>query len=173
MHSALINRVRSWYSFLAPLCLFLSWVIGICAGLLFCRSSGQLLFLLMCGSFRSTVSIVMLLAGLMLPFLITALVVRYNKLHILFPVCAAKAFGYSLVVFTVYGTYGRCGWLMHLLLLFSNNISVFFLLTIWLYVLSARGKAMMVVIRYWVIMLFVWGFDMIYIAPFVESLMSL
>jgi len=115
----------------------------------------------------------MLLAGLMLPFLITALVVRYNKLHILFPVCAAKAFGYSLVVFTVYGTYGRCGWLMHLLLLFSNNISVFFLLTIWLYVLSARGKAMMVVIRYWVIMLFVWGFDMIYIAPFVESLMSL
>ena len=171
MRSSLISRFRLHSDFLASFALCLSWAAGECSGFFLYRSSEQLFLSLMCGSFQSSVSIVMLLTWLLFPYLITAYVVYYKKSYILYPLCFLKAFFYCVAVFSVYGSFGG-GWLMHLLFLFSENASICLLLAFWLRIISGGMVTRTSLWYYGGFILIAWWMDMVFITPFVVSILS-
>ena len=172
MHKSIQNRFRFHNRFLTVLGLLVVWVTGAWVGYLFYRSLEHVFISLMCGSCCDFVSIIMLLAGVTIPFLITAYAVHYKQNHILYLLCFTKAFSYAVAVFSVYGVYGNAGWLMHFFLLFSENVSVCLLLFLWLQCLLERNALMPAFVRCGCIALLGWGFDMIVVAPFVVSFTS-
>ena len=170
MHNSFFNKFCSRRGMPASVCLLAVWTVGVGAGYLFFRDSGQVYVSVMCGASRSAVSIVLLAAGLLLPFLITAYAAYINKLCILYFICFAKAFGYCMAVLAVYGTYGGAGWLMHGLLLFTQNVSVCLLICVWLRMLSGREGCMALLLRSGLTVLAVCVLDMVLVFPFVELL---
>ena len=173
MHSKLFSRLYSSRFLVSSLALVVSWVVGTGAGFLLFQSSEHVFVSLMCGSSRNSVSIVMQLAGIFLPFLITAYVVYSNNFHILFPLCCVKAFAYCLAVCTVYGTYGNGGWLMQLFLLFTENVSVWLLILTWFRILTGGKGVKVALLRFGLFVLGILGLDMAFVSPFVVSFMSL
>ena len=172
MHDTLSNRSCLCRRVLLTLCLVASWVGGVCIGHFYFRSYEQVFVSLMCSSVRSSVSIVLLLTGVTLPFLITAYSVHYHKVYILFPICFCKAFAYSVAVFAAYGTYGRGGWLMHCLLMFTENVSACLLMFVWLRFVFGKVGLMPTLVRCGCIALVAWSLDIIAVAPFVVSITS-
>ena len=173
MHDSFLNRVRVHRGFLATVGLVAVWITGVWAGYLLYRSSEHIFISLMCGSYRSFVSIVLLLAGVTLPFLITAYAVHYKQLYILYFLCFIKAFSYCIAVLATYGAYGAGGWLMHGLLLFTENVSVCLLLFLWLRWLWSGADLKRIIVPCGCFALLGWGLDMVVIAPFVVSFTSL
>lgn len=171
MHITWLDKVRTRHKLFAYGALLAAWLAGMIGGFFVYRSSEHVFVSMMCGSFRCSVSIVMLLTGVMLPYLITAYVVYFHKVYIVFPLCTCKAFLYTLAVASVYGTYGNGAWLMNMLVLFSENLSMCILISLWVRILSGSAVCRAAVFKYGGLALAVWGLDMVFVAPFVVSIM--
>ena len=91
-------------------------------------------------SFHSAVSIVGVCLSIFFPLLITAFAVMYSKPLWIYCLCFAKAVLYSVGVFSCYGTFGNAGWLAQFLILFSGNILMVVLLTLWCHFLTTQSN---------------------------------
>lgn len=87
---------------------------------------------MMRGAASGSVSIAGLLGITTLPFLISAFAVSFSMAWLIFPVCFCKAFAFSFVSLGVLQAFGSAGWLVRLLLLFSDCAGMPLLYGFWL-----------------------------------------
>lgn len=89
-------------------------------------------FSLMRSALKSTVSIVRLLSVLLLPFLFSALAVYFSKPKLLYGIAFLKAFAFGFVSAGINAAFGSAGWLVRLLVMFSDCMSMPILWLYWL-----------------------------------------
>lgn len=116
------------------------WFGGFVFGALIFRSAQSAFVSGMFGALSCAVSIVGLLLVIILPFLITALAVYESKPVALYLLCFFKAVLYSVNVLAIYGAYGTAGWLVQILLMFTENCTMAMLWFLWLCVILNRPK---------------------------------
>jgi hypothetical protein len=138
-----------------------------CAGLLlgcFCAwQTGNVHSSLMRGAAERSVSIVGL-AVVCLPFLLTVFTVLFRTPWLIYPLCFGKGFGFAFVAALCAGGFGSGGWLLRVLLLFTDGFSAPLLLFLWLsilrrpnrfeakgFVISAVGLLVAGSIDYWLV----------------------
>lgn len=104
--------------------LILFWLMGLVSGIvLFCKSA-YLFLPLMRGIFRKSVSIVCLYCVSILPFVLSAFAVSFNRQLLLYPICFLKALSFTFVSGAVWVTSGSAGWLVWRLLMFCDVTSL-------------------------------------------------
>ena len=96
------------------------WVIGLALGAVLSMQAGDRYFLLMRWAADRQVSIVGFLASAFLPFMLSALAVYISKPILLYGICFADAFLLSLCGCVAMTAFGSAGWLVRLLLQFSD-----------------------------------------------------
>lgn len=109
-----------------------SWIAGMVCGSFFYLWAGESIFILMRSVVYSPVSIVGVLCVSLLPILISAYAVFLSNLSLLLSICFAKAFLFSFVSLGILWAFASAGWLMRILLLFSEWTSLPILYWYWL-----------------------------------------
>lgn len=106
-------------------CLFIGvWILGLIMGTIFAATAGNQYFLLMRMAPQSHVSIVGLSVTVLLPFLLAAYAVYKDRPWMLYVICFIKVFTFAFCGFGATAAYGSAGWLVRLLLQFSDICTV-------------------------------------------------
>ena len=113
------------------LLLLIFWFAGLILGIAYTYRA-QPFASLMRSAVSGSVSIVGLGAVLFLPYLLTVSTVCFFRSIYLIPVAFCKAFAYGVCAACVEVAFGEAGWLIRLLLLFSDTASLPVLLWLWL-----------------------------------------
>ena len=113
--------------------LALFWFLGLLSGVLFFHASGSSFNSMMRSILMDTVSIVDLVSVAMLPFLLSAFAVFLSSPWLLLSIAFFRAFLLSFVSMQILAAFGSAGWLLRLLLLFSDLLSapLFYLYIRW------------------------------------------
>ncbi len=112
-----------------------SWIVGvICGGCL--ADSSLLSGISMMRVFTEDVSIVRYLLALFIPYTLTFTAIVISAKYLICCLSFLKAFTYSFCVFYILKSFEGFGWLVKLLFLFSDGISVVVLLFVWIRVLT-------------------------------------
>ena len=88
------------------------------------------------------VSIVGLTFVMLLPFLITAFAIWISKPYFILPVSFFKSFSFTLVLCYTIAVFDAAGWLMCLMLLFSNISVQFSLNWLWIRLFSGTSRSL-------------------------------
>lgn len=130
-HNSSDRRRKGSHSYLA-----FSWVSGLILGILAYLSAGRSGLTLMRSVPYAPVSIVGALCVSLFPVLISAYAVFLSNYFLLLPVCFAKAFLFSFVSSGIFHAFAGAGWLMRIMLLFTDWTSLPILYWFWLRSLS-------------------------------------
>ena len=132
MQSAASTRIPALWCKLSYFVLALFWFTGLILGITCSLAADESVFALMRLAPRCQVSIVGLFAVMLLPFLFTAVAVWFHKPWLILPIACFKAvsFGYSNLVTVL--SFGSAGWLVRILLLFSDICTLPVLCWLWL-----------------------------------------
>ena len=103
--------------------LALSWLLGLGLGGLVFRYAGAPLLSLMPLAVNNQLSIVSLFLSTSLPFLLCAFGVHLLQPWLVMTVCFGKALLYGFLVCGVFAAFGSYGWLIRLLLLFTDSLA--------------------------------------------------
>lgn len=103
--------------------LALSWLLGLGFGGLYFRYAGEPLLSLMPLAASSQLSIVSLFLSTSLPFLLCAYFAHCHNPWLVMMVCFGKAFAYGFTLCGVFAAFGTQGWLIRLLLLFTDSLA--------------------------------------------------
>ena len=166
------------FSFLRKLsspisCLIFSWIFGFFTGLIFARIAGDSSYSLMRLATLTQVSIVSLLSMLALPVLVTDLIVRCHLLFFIYPVAFMKAVVYSYCSTCVLLTFGASGWLIRILLVFTDSAMCVVLLFWWSSLLSGRIASRYITAGICTFAICFGALDYFCISPFLLDLMKL
>ena len=96
------------------------WFIGLCCGIVLYNLMQISSFPMMRGVERYSVSIVSLLSVSLLPFLFSLLFVYIGSFPLLVLLCYIKGCLFSFVSLGIWFAYGEAGWLIRLLVMFSD-----------------------------------------------------
>lgn len=108
-----------------PVCLFcIIWLCGLAGGVFIATGLDHTHFLLMRPSNLYGLSIFRQLAAVYLPFLFAAYAVSIDNPKLLLVLCFVKAFAFSFCGCLVFNAYGTAGWLVRLLLLFTDVFTI-------------------------------------------------
>ncbi len=91
-------------------------------------------------TFIDGVSIVRLLLVTLVPFVISFSVAATSLKFLIYPLSTIKGFLYAYCASVLLNSFIGYGWLIKLLLLFSNSISILFLILIWVRILDGSIK---------------------------------
>lgn len=116
------------------------WLLGLFCGIFFCRSAGDPLYSLMRSASHCTVSILSLLLGTGLPFLLSAAAVYFSRPVFVLPICFFEAVSFAFISCGVFCAYHTAGWLIRCLLLFSKFVCAPLLYLYWLRYLPGYRK---------------------------------
>ena len=89
---------------------------------------------------NSRMSIVSLTCVAFLPFLYSMVAFRLNQFYLLIPVVCIKAYAFGFICSLICVLFGTAGWLMRLLLVFTDSILVIPLLCYWCVNTLSSGK---------------------------------
>ncbi len=123
--------IPSFYSKFSTIFLAFCWCAGLVLGCCLPQHLDRSYFSLMHKAVNRSVSIVGLFAVL-LPFLISAIAVYFSQTWLVFPICFIKAFSFAFVAACVTFAFGPSGWLVRVLLLFTDFLSAPVVLGYWL-----------------------------------------
>lgn len=135
--------------------------------------SGDYVSSMMRTAVTSRVSIVCLLPVILFPFLITAFAVYIGQFWILAPIAFCKAFSFGYLSSCILCSFGNSGWLIQLLFLFSDGVSLPILCWFWIRLLDSRGAKMnhsFAIVSVLIFLIVI--FDCQFISPFLVSLLS-
>lgn len=153
--------------------LSLCWLLGVLLGFLAALQADSCLAALMCRTATGTVSIVGLLFGCFFPFLIAAVAAYLSEPWLLLIVCLLKAFSFSFCAFGISLAYGSAGWLVRILLLFSDLL-LLPVLYFYCYFLLKKGieasKFLTFIVM--IVSLVVWFVNCSTIVPFCGTVLS-
>ena len=117
------------------------------------------------------ISFLPLLLSVYVPLLVTYVAVRLNSRAIMWLLCCFKTCLFSYVFWGVRYAYSDAGWLIQLLVLFSNQLSMIIYHCLWLRCLVfKRPTVRMTFIVCFVALLFVLFLDLFIISPFTALL---
>lgn len=120
------------------------------------------------------VSIVSLISAISFPLLLSATAVFCFGPWLLIPIVFAKAFGYTFVCAGVLASWGGAGWLLQLLLIFSDTLMLPVLWLFWLRACRQEGRSVLSAIIPAVSAGFlICSIDLRFISPFLTDLLSL
>ena len=154
--------------FLLALC----WCGGLILGISFASSADDSTLLMMHSASMSAVSIPGLLSILFLPFLLSALAVYLSRSLLLLGVAFVKAFAFGFCAFAVNAAFQSAGWLVCMLLMFSDLCSLPLLVWFWLrHIAGDRRNAAADLAVCAAIALFIGGFDYCVVSPALAMLL--
>lgn len=116
----IFSQRRRAGSFLLAVCWLFGVLLGFCAAIF----AGNSLSSLMRGSTVGSVSIVRMLVLSSLPFLLSALAVYLSQPWLIFALSFLKAFCFSFCAVGIHLAFGSSGWLVQLLLLFTDCFTI-------------------------------------------------
>lgn len=122
---AILSKIR------IPL-LAITWIFGLVLGIVSAYQAGHSVFRLMRMAANSHASIVSLLVSGVLPFLLSAAAVFFSARHFLFLIGFVKAFCFGCCACATMLSFGSAGWLICLLLMFSDLCDLPALIWFWL-----------------------------------------
>ena len=102
----------------------LIWTTGFLLGMVLAAGLDGSFFSLMRPTLGGRVSIIRQLAALSLPFLLAAFAVYANKLFWVYLLCFMKACGFTFCGMAINSAYGSAGWLVRILLQFSDMLTL-------------------------------------------------
>lgn len=124
MHPVMHVHLR-WNRLREPaVCFWLLCFAGIFLGTFCAANADPVCFSLMRQTVDGQVSIVCLIAAQLLPFLFAAYVAYISKPWLIAVVCSLKLFSFAFVGYLIWAAFGSAGWLIRLLFLFTDLISV-------------------------------------------------
>lgn len=154
--------------------LALCWFWGLLCGAVFFQHSRPFALSLMRSAIGAPVSIVGLFCIGFLPFLFTAFAVYISQPRLLLLTCFCKACAFSFAFAGIYEAFGSAGWLLRILLLFSDSVYTLFLYCLWLRLLSGRQfRCFSDTVIYFLIAVWTCGVDYYIIAPFLAELIEI
>ncbi len=113
------------------------WCLGLWCGIGSCFYAGEPIISLMRMAAGRPVSIVSLLSIALLPFLFSFIFVYLRSWHLLSALCYFKAVLFGFVSAGVYMAFGEAGWLVWLMMMFSDLLC---LIPLWWYWISCTGN---------------------------------
>lgn len=118
------------------------WISGLLCGTLFVLAAEDPFSSLMRTVAFNRVSIAGLAAVLVFPLIVSAVAVYMAVPTFILPICFVKAFCYGSSMFGASAAFGSAGWLMRLLLLFSDSCMMVPLLWFWCRHLTGRRDSL-------------------------------
>ena len=104
--------------------LALFWLAGVSAGCFISRINPLIFDSMMRSACKSGVSIVWLTLMTLVPLFVVSAAVYFRLRFLIYPLCAIRAFCFSVCCTGVYITFGSAGWLVSGLLLFSSIMTI-------------------------------------------------
>lgn len=150
--------------------IFIFWLAGLLSALLILRrTSLPLMYPLRV----ERISIVGMIVSLILPFILSYILLNKGYFYLVLPIIFLKALGYMFCFCCISNNFGAAGWLVRLLLLFSDTIAVLLLLhSCYQYVTGNRNS----LFRYFqiaILVLIICGcLDYYIISPFIMMLIN-
>lgn len=114
-----------WHIAILLLCLCFGFFLG-------CSIYEPIYLSMMRSALDLPVSIVGVFVSIYLPLICTYFSFTSNKPVFIFIICFIKAAGFGFSCFLVGGFFASAGWLIRLLLLFSDSFILFILLSLWI-----------------------------------------
>jgi len=103
------------------------WVAGLVCGCFIAAQASDTYLLLMHRAANSSVSITGLLSAVLLPFLMIAFSVYISRPKLIYLICFLKACVFTITGISVMYAYGSAGWLVRLLLQFTDSVALLLL----------------------------------------------
>ena len=146
------------------------WCAGLLTGCFLANHAGNIHSSMMRRAVSCPVSIASLVV-LLLPFLFSAFAVYLSKTWLFLPFCFLKAFQFAFVASLVSTAFGSFGWLIRLLLLFSDGCTIPVLLWIWFRWIGSGGrKAVQQIAVCAILGCVAWSVDYFVVSPFLGML---
>lgn len=117
------------------------WISGLICGVMYAAYDATIISLMRMVCFNC-VSIVGLATILILPLLISAVAVYFSKPAVIYLLSAFKAFSSGYCIYGTLAVYGSAGWLIRLLLLFSDTCITVVLMWFWIRHISGSKRAL-------------------------------
>lgn len=150
-----------------------AWILGLLLGVYSGCRWDESLVPLMHGCLYDTVSIVCVFCLLCLPFMISLLASFWNVRWLIYLIAFGKAFLFSFVSLGVFFSFGAAGWLVQLLLMFSEVCSLPVLYWFWMYCLDHRqGPSPLEIFSLLSLFFLIASLNCSYVMPFLASLIS-
>lgn len=149
------------------------WCVGLAGGIGISFFAGDSFVSLMRMAAGRPASIVNLLMVSMLPFLFSAVAVFLRSRYLLSAVCFIKAFLFGFVSSGAYMAFGSAGWLVWLMVMFSD---IFCLIPLWWYWISGircdKSPQILHLIGCFVAAFFIISLDCRFISPLLAGLIE-
>lgn len=119
------------------------WSLGLVCGLFFVSLLDDFLFELFYDASINRPLLLGILVVTILPIAVSAIAVYCSAPLLIYVLCILKAFCFSFGLCGVVAVFGYSGWLIRLLLLFSDSCMAILLFWLWYRVLSPNHKAVL------------------------------
>lgn len=149
-----------------------AYLIGLISGVLFSMSASGALYSTMRTAVSGRVSVFGLLSAILLPLLFSALAVYISKAWLLIPIAFCKAFLFAFLGIGIMASYGSAGWLIRILLMFSDILTMPLLWWYWLKALSGAHTRVWHAAAAAAPALLIGSIDYCVISPFLANLIS-
>ncbi len=114
------------------------WVMGLICGLYLVASSDSMLLEYFYAASGTRPSIAGILVVIFLPIAVSAIAAYFSAPVLIYGICFFKAFCFSFALCGVVSVFGYSGWLVRLLLLFSDSCMAVLLFWLWCKFLSLK-----------------------------------
>ena len=151
--------------------LALFWAAGLLLGAIFSLSADTLLLPTMRTALFGSMSISGLLASLLLPLLFTAFAVYISQPILILLIAFLKAFLFSFTAMGLLMTFGASAWLIRILLMFSETLTLPLLWWLWMYLLSENCMVRYGTIPVGLAIVLFGCVDYTFIGPFLAALL--
>ena len=119
------------------------------------------------------VTVIGLASVLFLPLIASVVAVHFNAHILIIPICFIKALTFGICLSGISVAFGGSGWLMRILMLFSDSCMIVLLLWFWCRHLTGKGNMLMWDAAVCAGAAFVIGlFDYFLVSPFLMELLS-
>ena len=152
--------------------LALCFSLGLIAGAVLAAASGSSLNSMIPLAADKPGSLSGVLLTALLPFGLSAFVGLIGELLLLYPIVFWKAFLVSFIGVGVMGAYGSAGWLMRLLLLFSECCTLPLLILFWIRLLTGQGSRTMFSALNVLAAVLIGSLDYCIVSPFLANVIS-
>ena len=150
-----------------------AWIFGLVAGTVFSLSANGAFLAMMRSAVFSRASIVSLLSTLALPVLFSAFAVYISQPLLLIPAAFCKAFLFSSLSSGLLAAFGSAGWLICLLFMFSDILTLPLLWSFWLKSLScSRRSAIRSAVPVLITTVIIGCAEYRFISPFLATILS-
>ena len=171
-HIAFLSNKPAFRCSWCAIILAFSWIAGLLCGLFFVSKAAEPLSLLMHTAVYNHITLFGLAAVLFLPLIASAAAVYLGAHILIFPICFIKSFAFGVCLCGVSVAFGSAGWLVRVLLLFSDSCMIVVLLWFWYRHLTGdRSVLRRDTVLCAAVALFVGLVDYLFVSPFFAGLL--